>query len=137
RTSRFCAVGNLVGLGGSATGPSSWLVIGTRPRPLKSVTPVAGEELRLSGFAGFLTWWLRIPGIRPGESWRDWNEQSFSQSGCDGATGAAGEVFIPSFHSQSHAGMAWVLIAIDDFVHLKRGFSILGGRRVSRGDRES
>src|SRR5437899_1389992 len=41
----------------------------------------------------------------PGESWRDWKEQSFSQSGCDGATGVTGGVFIPPFHSQSHAEM--------------------------------
>jgi len=75
--------------------------------------------------------------MRPGESWRDWNEQSFSQSGCDGVTGAPGGVFIPAFYSQSHAGMAWVLIATDDFVHLKRGFATVDGRRLSRGDRES
>jgi hypothetical protein len=33
--------------------------------------------------------------------------------------------------------MAWVLIATDDFVHLKRGFATVDGRRLSRGDRES
>jgi hypothetical protein len=30
-----------------------------------------------------------------------------------------------------------VLIATDDFVHLKRGFATVDGRRLSRGDRES
>ena len=33
--------------------------------------------------------------------------------------------------------MAWVLIATDDFVHLKRGFATVDGRRLSRGDRQS
>jgi hypothetical protein len=33
--------------------------------------------------------------------------------------------------------MAWVLIATDDFVHLKRGFATVDGRTLSRGDRES
>jgi len=33
--------------------------------------------------------------------------------------------------------MGWVLIATDDFVHLKRGFATVDGRRLSRGDRES
>jgi hypothetical protein len=33
--------------------------------------------------------------------------------------------------------MAWVLIATDDFVHLKRGFATVDGRRLSKGDRES
>ena len=44
-----------------------------------------------------------MPGVRPSESWRDWNEQSFSQSGREVGGGVAGGVFISKFHSQSHA----------------------------------
>jgi hypothetical protein len=44
-----------------------------------------------------------MPGVRPSESWRDWNEQSFSQSGREGGGGVFGGVFISKFHSQSHA----------------------------------
>ena len=43
-----------------------------------------------------------MPGVRPSESWRDWNEQSFSQSGRDGG-GVVGGVFISKIYSQSHA----------------------------------
>src|SRR2546421_2691840 len=44
-----------------------------------------------------------MPGVRPAESWRDWNEQSFSQSGRGVGGGVFGGVFISKFHSQSHA----------------------------------
>src|SRR6476619_2556968 len=43
-----------------------------------------------------------MPGVRPSESWRDWNEQSFSQSGREGG-GVGGGVFISKIRSQSHA----------------------------------
>jgi hypothetical protein len=46
KTSLFRAVGNLLVLGGSTTGPNSWLVIGTRPCSPKSVTPLADEKVR-------------------------------------------------------------------------------------------
>jgi hypothetical protein len=32
--------------------------------------------------------------------------------------------------------MAWVLIATDDFVHLKRGFATVDGRRLSTGTKK-
>jgi len=33
--------------------------------------------------------------------------------------------------------MAWVLIATDDFVRLKRGFATVDGRRLSRRDEKA
>src|SRR6476659_7626912 len=50
-----------------------------------------------------------MPGVRPSETWRDWNQQSFRQSRREVRGGVVGGDFISKIHSQSHpaGGCTW------------------------------